>query len=169
MIAEAQLIESITLRDAVVDDSSFLAQLYSNIRRDEVRAWGWPPEQQERFLLMQFEAQRRSYQEHFSGARDLIVLRDSVRVGRILTSWDGPSLRLIDIALIGEHRRQGIGTFLLDSLLEECRARDCVLRLQVLQGNPAIRLYERLGFIQVSNDQIYLQMEWKPSIQKAAS
>jgi hypothetical protein len=37
------------------------------------------------------------------------------------------------------------------------------LRLQVLRGNPAIRLYQRLGFVQSGADPMYLQMEWVPA------
>jgi len=37
-----------------------------------------------------------------------------------------------------------------------------VLRLQVLNTNPAQRLYTRLGFIKTGEDQIYTQMELRP-------
>jgi hypothetical protein len=37
------------------------------------------------------------------------------------------------------------------------------LRLQALQGNPAIRLYQRQGFHLTGADSIYIQMEWTPS------
>lgn len=154
--------ESITLRGAVPEDSAFLARLYSDTRCREVNAWGWPLEQQKSFLRMQFDAQRRSYQAQFPEALDNLVLCDDAPIGRVLTCRDGPSIRLIDIALMEKRRGQGIGTFLLHQLLDECRARDRVLYLQVARGNPAIRLYERLGFTQVGDDPVYLQMEWRP-------
>jgi ribosomal protein S18 acetylase RimI-like enzyme len=70
---------------------------------------------------------------------------------------------LIDIAVFEEHRGRGIGTGLLRQLLQEYESQGRPLRLQVLQGNPAIRLYQRLGFVQSSADPMYVQMEWTPS------
>jgi len=45
-------------------------------------------------------------------------------------------------------------------VLQECERQGRALRLQVLQGNRAIRLYQRLGFVQASADPMYAQMEW---------
>jgi ribosomal protein S18 acetylase RimI-like enzyme len=72
-------------------------------------------------------------------------------------------MRVIDIAMLEEHRNCGIGGELLRRLQQECEAQGCTLRLQVFHGNPAIRLYERLGFVQSGTDAMYMQMEWLPS------
>ncbi len=152
----------ITLRVALPEDVAFLARLYGDTRRREVSAWGWPAEQQEWFLQMQFDAQRRSYLSSFPDALDRIALRDDAPIGRILTHHETSSMRLIDIALIEEQRQQGIGTRLLRNLIQECQERNCPLRLQVAQGNPAMRLYQRLGFEQTVSDTMYLSMEWLP-------
>lgn len=165
-IPDRCITDAIALRDAVAEDISFLARLYADTRRQEVSAWGWPPEQQEWFLRMQFDAQRRSYQANFPNAADRIVLKDDEPIGRILISRDTEIMRLIDIALVEEQRRLGVGTHLLLNLLEECHSRSCALHLQVAQGNPAMRLYERLGFVQTGGDPMYLQMEWKPTPQQ---
>ena len=69
-------------------------------------------------------------------------------------------MHLIDIALLEEHRNRGVGTQLLRQLLEECATRRDTLRLQVLQDNPAIWLYRRLGFVKAGADPMYVQMEW---------
>ena len=42
-----------------------------------------------------------------------------------------------------------------------CREAGARLKLQVLNTNPAGRLYERLGFITTGGDQIYTHMEFK--------
>jgi len=156
--------ELITLRDAVADDLPFLARLYGETRRREVSAWGWPQEQQEWFLRMQFDAQRRSYRASFPDALDRIVRREDISIGRLLTKQDGTSMRLIDIALIEEQRQQGIGTYLLHNLLQECQTQGSTLQLHVARGNPAMRLYQRLGFAETRGDQMYIEMEWKPRL-----
>jgi ribosomal protein S18 acetylase RimI-like enzyme len=70
--------------------------------------------------------------------------------------------RLLDISLLPEHRGQGIGGELIRALIKECGELGAVLKLQVLNTNPAQRLYTRLGFIKTGEDQIYMQMELRP-------
>lgn len=153
----------ITLRNAVPEDMQFLARLYDDTRRREVSAWGWPQAQQEMFLRMQFDARQRSYQAGFPDAIDHIVCVNGDDAGRMLVGRGAAGMHLIDIALLEEHTNRGVGTHLLHQLLEECGIRGETLRLQVLQGNPAIRLYRRLGFVETGTDGMYSQMEWTPS------
>ena len=155
--------KQISRRDAVSEDVEFLSRLYCDTRREEVGAWGWPREQQELFLRMQFDARRRSYRAAFPDAIDHIVCLESAPVGRMLVGQEPAGLHLIDIAVLGEHRNQGIGAALIRELQGECEMQGLTLRLQVLRGNPAIRLYQRLGFVQSGADPMYLQMEWVPA------
>jgi|SRR5271170_6702978 len=152
----------ITLREATPDDAPFLARLYRDTRRQEVAAWGWPPEQQDWFLRMQFDAQRRSYLAAFPDAVDHIICIEGAAVGRMLVAEEPAATHLVDIALLEEQRNHGIGSGLLLQLLRQCESQKRPLRLQVLQGNRAIRLYQRLGFVQTSADPMYVQMEWVP-------
>lgn len=50
------------------------------------------------------------------------------------------------VALLPEYRGRGVGTALLKHLLEEARGRYPAISLSVSPHNPAMRLYERLGF-----------------------
>jgi len=49
-----------------------------------------------------------------------------------------------------------VGTGLLRQLQQECELRGRTPRLQVLQGNSAVRLYRRMGFGQSSADPMYV-------------
>ena len=152
----------ITLRNAAPEDIEFLARLYSDTRQQEVAAFGWPLAQQEMFLRMQFDAQCRSYRGAFPDAIDQIVCLDGSAIGRMLVSREPAGMHLIDFALLAGHRNHGIGTGLLSRLLQECEDQGMTLRLQVLQDNPAIRLYQRLGFVENGSDLMYIQMEQTP-------
>jgi ribosomal protein S18 acetylase RimI-like enzyme len=157
------MIESqVTLRKAVPEDLEFLARLYFDTRRREVSAWAWSQAQQEMFLRMQFDAQRQSYRAAFPAAVDRIVCIDGAAAGRILVDRETAGTHLIDIAVLEDRRNRGVGTHLLRQVLEECKDRGDTLRLRVLQGNPAIRLYRRLGFVQCGADTMYVQMECTP-------
>jgi ribosomal protein S18 acetylase RimI-like enzyme len=73
-----------------------------------------------------------------------------------LSSEDDKGFAYIDertpelgIALWPEYRGQGIGTALLERLLEAAKNLYPAISLSVSPNNPAIRLYERLGFVKV--------------------
>ncbi len=55
----------------------------------------------------------------------------------------------LGIALRPEYRGQGIGTALLEHLLQAARNLYPAISLSVSPNNPAMRLYERLGFVTV--------------------
>jgi microcystin-dependent protein len=65
------------------------------------------------------------------------------------------------IALLPEHRRAGIGTKLLRTLQNEARTAGKTLTIHVEKFNPALRLYQRLGFRQIEDKGVYLFLEWK--------
>jgi ribosomal protein S18 acetylase RimI-like enzyme len=153
---------SISLRPYRAEDQEFLFRLYSSTRIREIAGFGWPAAQQEMFLKMQFDAQRRSYEAAYAHAEHQIVEQDGQPIGRFMVVRNEDSTLLVDIALLAERRGLGIGGQLLRELIQEC-SRGCVpLRLQVLKTNPALRLYERLGFTRTGEDQMYIQMERRP-------
>ena len=71
-------------------------------------------------------------------------------------------IRLIDIALLLEHRNAGIGARLLQDLLAEAAQAGKPVRIHVEKFNPALRLYERLGFTPIEDQGVYLLMQWSP-------
>ena len=152
----------IELRPEAEGDVAFLANLYRDTRRREVAAWGWPPQQEAVFLNMQFEAQRQGYRQMYPNATGRIIRVAEIDVGRLLVNEDSSAMHLIDIALVEEYRNRGIGTQLLNELQRECDLRQMALRLHVLAANPARRFYRRLGFKEVSADEIYVRMERSP-------
>jgi len=158
---------AISLRAYRPNDQDFLFQLYTGTRLHEIAGMGWPPAQQEAFLRMQFNAQQRWYDSAYAGSDHQIVERDGLAIGRLLVLWkkdaqEKDSALLVDISLLPEHRGQGIGGRLVNDLIAECSRRGVTLKLQVLQTNPALRLYERLGFTRTGEDQMYIQMERRP-------
>ena len=112
---------------------------------------------------MQFTAQQRSYSMSYAQAEHQIIEQDGIPIGRIMVWRQPPAAVLIDIALLPEHRGRGIGGQLIRQLIQECSRQRLPLRLQVLRGNPALRLYERLGFVPTEEDQMYIHMERPPS------
>jgi ribosomal protein S18 acetylase RimI-like enzyme len=150
------------LRPSLPDDRDFLFRLYASTRIEELRPFAWTPVQQEAFLRMQFNAQQQWYLATYSTAENQIIEKDNEPIGRIIVQRERDTWRLLDISLLPEHRGQGIGGELIRALIQQCRQSGAVLQLQVLNTNPAQRLYTRLGFLKTGEDQIYTQMELLP-------
>ena len=111
---------------------------------------------------MQFHAQDTHYQRQYPTAERSLVLLDQVPVGRLYLDRRADGIRIIDIALLPEHRGGGLGTALLRSILDEATARGVPVRLHVEPHNPAARLYTRLGFLPIGEAGVYQEMERPP-------
>ena len=160
-----------SLRPATAADDAFLRRVYAGTREDELAPLPWSEAEKQAFLSMQFDAQDRHYRAHFPGARFDVVERGGAPIGRLIVDRDEDEIRLLDIALLPEHRGGGAGTALLRELLAEAAAQSKRVAIHVERANPARRLYERLGFrVESDEDAIYLFMIWRPGDQaKTAS
>ena len=153
-------IATITLRPIDEADLALLYEVYASTRTEELAPLGWNAAQQAAFLSQQFAAQHRHYQQHYADASFQIILVDGQPIGRLYVArWPG-EIRLIDIALLPAARGAGIGTRLLHDLLDEAVAAQKPIRLHVEKFNPALRLYQRFGFVSVEDRGVYWLMEW---------
>lgn len=151
----------VTLVDATTEDEAFLYEVYRSTRHEEVTAWGWGDEERDGFLRMQFDLQQRSYRLQYPWAQYSILYKQGVRIGRIILNESPQEIRLIDISLLPEYRNAGIGTAFLKELQKRAETHGKPVRLQVIRSNPAVSLYERLGFYPVENQEPYAVMEWR--------
>jgi ribosomal protein S18 acetylase RimI-like enzyme len=150
----------ITLRPVLPDDEPFLLEMYAGTRPD-VAEWGWDAAQQEAFLRMQFDLQQRAWAMQSPEAKHQIILLGDRQIGRIITLRTDQQIRLSDIALLPQHRNNGIGASLIKDLCAEAAQSGLPVQLQVLKSNPALRLYERLGFLRIGESSTHFQMEWR--------
>jgi ribosomal protein S18 acetylase RimI-like enzyme len=148
----------IKLRPETPDDSGFLLALYGESRAEEVQLFGWPEAQTGAFLRMQQIAQAAHYREAYPGANFDIVESGNEPVGRLYVHRDEAVTTLIDISLLARRRGAGIGSALMEALLAESDRTGIPVDLHVAHGNPAARLYRRLGFAVTGDDGLYLAM-----------
>jgi ribosomal protein S18 acetylase RimI-like enzyme len=150
------------LRSAGPADQPFLRRLYASRRAGEMALTGWKPAQVDAFLEMQFGARERQYGEQYPSREDRLILVDGLQAGRFCIDRGLAELVLVDIALLPEHQGTGIGTALIEGLQREATAARLMVTLHVAAGNPAARLYRRLGFAVESGDGVYEAMRWRP-------
>lgn len=159
-------IMALTLRLVEKDDEAFLFGLYAAVRLDEVAGWGWTEAQREAFLRMQFNGQQAGYTRAYPDASHHIILKDGEAIGRLFVAKRDGALRLVDISLLPEHRGAGSGTEIIRDLRDEAEREGLPLRLQVMKTNPALRLYERLGFEVIEDTGAYFQMEYRGRVKE---
>jgi GNAT superfamily N-acetyltransferase len=154
--------DSVAVRPATDDDRDLLLRVYASTRADELDLVDWPAATKRSFVEIQFAAQDAHYRERYQGATfDLVVVRGRP-CGRMYVDRRPTGIRLVDIALLPERRNAGVGSLLLRRLMDEAAGSGRTLSLHVEIGNPAHRLYTRLGFVPVAHDGIRLRMEWTP-------
>jgi ribosomal protein S18 acetylase RimI-like enzyme len=143
-------------------DLAFLARLYASTRADEMAVVPWPAEEKAAFLAMQFRAQHTDYQRNYADADWLVIAHEGEDIGRLYLDRRAPEHRIIDIALLPEHRGRGYGTALMADLLDEAAAAGKPMSIHVEKFNRAQRLYRRLGFVTVEEQEVYDLMRWTP-------
>jgi ribosomal protein S18 acetylase RimI-like enzyme len=146
------------LEPASPADDSFMYAAFASTRTEELAITGWSEEQKEQFLRMQFEAQRQSYLRDLPDAEYAVVRCGATAVGRLIVERTPSEIHIVDIALLTQFRKQGIGSILMRRMLAEAEQRGKSVRLFVEKFNPALRWYERLGFEVVNTTPIYLEM-----------
>jgi ribosomal protein S18 acetylase RimI-like enzyme len=150
----------ITLRPATPTDDTFQIDLYGSTRLDELALIDWNEDQKQVFIKMQFDARQLQYSYRYPRSTDSIILQGSQPIGRMLVDRNEQEIVLVDIALLPEYRNAGIGTRLVQSLLDEAVSTGKSVRLHVVTTNPAVRMYERLGFSTADDSGSYLEMKW---------
>jgi ribosomal protein S18 acetylase RimI-like enzyme len=135
----------VALRATTADDAPFLERLYASTR-DDLLALPLPEPARTALVAQQHRARTLQHAAAHPAASSHVVELHGVPVGRLAVDDTGDELRVVDVALLPEHRGRGIGTTVLRSVLARADDLGVPVTLQVAAGNPAQRLYGRLGF-----------------------
>lgn len=153
----------VDLRLVAPKDDEFLLSVYTASRAYELALVPWTVEQKADFVKQQFVAQQQHYATYYQGAVFNVITVDELPVGRLYVYRGKEEIRIIDIAILPQHRNQGIGKPLIQALLDEARVAGKRVRIHVEVFNPlSVQLFGRLGFNIIDNDGINYLMEWTP-------
>jgi ribosomal protein S18 acetylase RimI-like enzyme len=146
-------VSELVLRDACRDDDAFLWLMLTHAASMRAGAEAAVAE-------AQADAYLRTYVEGWGAPGDLGVIAERggepigavwIRYGAGLKAGAERAPRVAELAtaMAPAHRGGGAGTAMLDALVARARAGDAhdVIVLSVRDGNPAVRLYERAGFV----------------------
>jgi GNAT superfamily N-acetyltransferase len=122
----------------------------------------WDGEQRRAFIVHQFTAQQDHYLKTYPSARHDIIVAEGRPVGRLYVARLDHEIRIIDITLLPAERNAGIGSYLLQQLVDEANQAGKLLRIYVEDFNPSLRLFERLGFARSEQQGIHVLMQKTP-------
>ena len=143
----------ITLRQARPADFDFALALYLESTKPLLLTLGHWNE----------DRVRTRFAQDFKPRRARVIHNAGHAIGWIQVSETAQSYHLDQLHIVDGHRNQGIGTRLIQALLDRARRDGRSVSLNVIRGNRAAYLYQRLGFRFVGEDEDKLRMRWQNS------
>ncbi|AKM02648.1 MULTISPECIES: GNAT family N-acetyltransferase [Burkholderia cepacia complex] len=141
---------AINLRTASPADLPFLLTLRQLTMSEHLQRVGAPADD---------EAHDRRIRAHFDDA--MIVCEGATAIGLLKVTRGAGEWHVHQIQILPARQGQGIGEAVLRELLSDAACANVPVSLSVLHGNPARRLYERLGFRIESETETSASMIWR--------
>jgi ribosomal protein S18 acetylase RimI-like enzyme len=129
------------LRPARSEDFDYCARLYFEGMENIIKE-----------LNLNMEAQIAGFRQRWDVTQVRIVTLDGSDIGWLQSFVKDDALFLGQLFVDKSLRGQGIGTELVQGLIEEAASAGRAVTLGVVKTNPALRLYERLGFRTTHDD-----------------
>lgn len=112
-------------------------------------------------LKLDRAAHEAGFLERWNVAQVRIITRDGADIGWLQSMMRDDALILAQLFVAPAHQRQGIGTEVMTLLIAEAARAGQAMTLGVVKTNPALRLYQRLGFRTTHEDErkFYMRRE----------
>ena len=114
-------------------------------------------------LNLNMDAQVAAFRQRWDVGQVRIITLDGTDIGWLQSFVQDNALFVGQLFVDGALRRRGIGTEVVKGLIEEAARAGQALTLGVVKTNPALRLYERLGFRTTHEDErkLYMRRDWR--------
>jgi GNAT superfamily N-acetyltransferase len=141
-------------------DEAFLLRVYAGERADELALVPWDERQKQAFVEMQFAAQSQHYREQYPLAQQQVIFANGQPVGRLYLDRGPAEFRILDIGILPENRKAGIGAFVLRNIMNEARVSGLPVTIYVDTFSPALKFFEQLGFRRTTEHEFKVLMQW---------
>ena len=145
-----------TLAQADTEDLTTLVDLMEQLQHDDPWSWVFDKQQVRDVMAELLSSPTRG--------RVWLISDDSKSIGYIVLAFDfsleycGLGAWVDEFFVKREYRRKGIGAQALQFFEQEARALGVkVIHLEVNRGNPALNLYQRMGY---EDHERYLMSKW---------
>jgi GNAT superfamily N-acetyltransferase len=154
---------SVGFRPVAPGDEPLLLALYASTRAVELAQVPWSEEQKHSFIQLQFVAQSQHYQAYYPHSEHVIILKEQAPVGRLWVDRGPDEIHVLDLIVLPERQRQGIGGAVLAGLTAEGAASGRPVSIYLDSWSPVAPLFARLGFTQVSENGHQYLLQWTPA------
>jgi GNAT superfamily N-acetyltransferase len=131
-----------TFRPGHPDDFDYCARLYFDGMATIIKE-----------LNLDMDLQVANFRQGWNAAQVRIIARDGTDIGWLQCFIADGALFLAQLFVDRSVRRQGVGTDVVRALIDEAGGAGRAVTLAVVKINPALRLYERLGFRTTHEDE----------------
>lgn len=140
----------ITFRPATPADFDYCATLYVAAMAATIRELG-----------LDIDRHIADFRDRWSAAETRIITRDGADIGWLQAAAEGDAIFLKQLFVDAPLRNLGIGTEVMHRLIDEATRADRAMTLGVVKTNPALRLYQQLGFAITHEDarKLYMRRE----------
>jgi ribosomal protein S18 acetylase RimI-like enzyme len=137
-------------RTSVDDDEQFLRRLREQCYREVVIA---------QFGEWDDDVQRGFFDKKWNPERYQIIETQGTEAGAVAVEQHSDHVFLSGIQISPEHQNRGLGTQVIEDIVQRAHSENLPVRLQVLKSNRAQALYRRLGFREIGQTDTHLMME----------
>ena len=102
------------------------------------------------------------FRDNFQSDRYTILYTKTEIIGFLSLQPYEDSLYLGEIQIANSYQNRGIGTKVLKTIIDLSENKYKEIYLKVLQGNPAITLYQKLGFTVFAESKTHYKMKFIP-------
>jgi GNAT superfamily N-acetyltransferase len=103
--------------------------------------------------------QRKLHKREWQNAQPSIVCLNGERIGFYTLEYDQTTVYFRRFFIEKEHQNKGYGSRVVFHMLNTSKQTYSRCRLAVFHGNPAVRLYQRIGFIEIKRDNVFTYYE----------
>jgi len=141
------------LRNITESDKNFIYNVKKASIMDYVqKIWGWDE-----------EYQIRDFESDFILENFKIITVEGVDIGFVQTTEEPLNINIIEIHIIPEYQGYGIGSSIINHILEEASKKRKTVRIGCFIDNSrAKKLYQKLGFKVVNITNTHYEMEYGP-------
>lgn len=149
------------LQAASIADEPFLFSVYASTRAEEIAAVPWNDEQKNLFLQSQFRAQQQYYLERYPQASLSVIKLKNESIGRLYIAELADEIRIVDITVLPEFQKRGIGTKLVGDILKTGAETQKPVQIYIENFNPSAKFFAKFGFAPISEHGIHVLWCWK--------
>lgn len=139
--------DDILLQSMQAENEAEVFEIFKACRQDLNWISNFSAGDREYFLWQQFEIEKKQYALFYPQAKFYLIYYKQKAIGRLYLTYTANDIRILDIGLLTDYRSMGIGSQVIQHLIQYALQNRQSLSLQVTWFNrSAFNFYQSLGF-----------------------